>query len=100
MGEIRVSWDFLLVSPLVLNYLKSREYPFFVSCTVIQDYLERLPEIASQRIVRMEWNIAHALNECGYRRISNTGKGFVRASLGLQTVPEPAMFRQLVNIAM
>lgn len=95
MGLIRDSWDYLLVYPLVLEYLRKGGYPFFVSSTVIQDYLELLPELQGQRVVRIEWDIAHALNEFGYRRISNTGKGFVRTCLGLQTVPEPAQFREL-----
>ena len=95
MGSIRDSWDYLLVYPQVQNYLQDRGFPFFISCTRIQDYLEKVPELENQRIVRIEWDIAHALNEFGYRRVSNNGAGFVRTCLGLETVPEPAQFREL-----
>ncbi len=99
MGEIRNSWDYQIIRPLVLGYLFDRAWPSFVSCTVIQDYLERMPELDRSRIVRMEWDIAHALNEYGYRRISAIGKGFVLSYTGIQTVPEPARFRELSAMA-
>jgi hypothetical protein len=99
MGEIRNSWDYQIILPLVLSYLKDRAWPVSVSSTVIQDHIEVLPEIGSRRIVRIEWDIAHALNDCGYRRVSNTGKGFIKTSLGIQTVPDPAAFRELREIS-
>ena len=95
MGFIRDSWDYLLVYPLVLKFLQERNYPLFVSSSAIQDYLGLLPEMDGQRVVRLEWDVAHALNESGYRRISNTGKGFVKTCIGIPTVPEPAQFREL-----
>ena len=99
MGEIRNSWDYQIILPIVIEYLKDRACPSFVSSTVIQDHIEALPEMRGNRIVRIEWDISHALNDCGYRRISTTGKGFVRTSLGIQTLPDPALFREIGEIA-
>jgi hypothetical protein len=99
MGEIRNSWDYQIILPLVQSYLKDRAWPKSASSTAIQDYIEALPEIDGRRIVRIEWDIAHALNDCGYRRVSNTGKGFVRTSLGIQLIPDPASFRELREIS-
>ena len=100
MDEIRIrnSWDFQIVSPLVREYLRDRSWPAFVSRTAIQDVLEASPELAGQRLIRIEWDIANALNDCGYRSISVKGKGFVKTCLGIQTVPEPAQFRELAEI--
>lgn len=99
MGEIRNSWDYQIILPLVQSYLKDRAWPSSVSSTVIQDHIEVAPEINGRRIIRIEWDIAHALNDCGYRRVSNTGKGFIKTSLGIQTVPDPAAFRELWEIS-
>ena len=99
MGEIRNSWDYQIILPLVQSYLKDRAWPSSVSSTVIQDHIEIAPEINGRRIIRIEWDIAHALNDCGYRRVSNTGKGFIKTSLGIQPVPDPAAFRELREIS-
>jgi hypothetical protein len=101
MDEIRIrnSWDFKIVYPLVFGYLRDRNWPVFTSITSVQDYLETVPVIGEHKFIRIEWDIANALNDCGYLRISAKGKGFARTCLGIETVPEPASFRELAEIA-
>lgn len=93
------TWDFQIVQPLVLKYLENRSWPAFVSLTAIKDVIEADPSVPSRRIVMMEWDIAHALNNYGYCRTSRIGRGFVRASPGIQLIPEPAEMREIRGIA-
>jgi len=98
MGDFRNSWDYQIVFPFVRGLLVSRAWPALISITAICDAATGAPELSNHRILRLEQDIARALNDCGYCRVSAKGGGFVRIFPGIQTIPDPGQFREIPAI--
>lgn len=83
MAGIIPGWDYLLVFPLIQQYLSSQGFPRRISTTAIQDFISDDPQIKNLRIVRMEWCIHHGIREFGYRKDSRSGNGYSLNNLGV-----------------
>ena len=84
--NIENSWDYQIAFPVIQKYLISHKFPHAVTNAAIggiYDSIIKEPIIVENRIVRLEWCIAHALRTFGYRKDSRCGHGYTKSNLGI-----------------
>jgi hypothetical protein len=94
---LKISWDFIIVFPIVQEYLIREKFPDLVYTDAILDTISKNPAIQQHRIVRLSWCIHMGLRQLGYRKLSVIGKRYEKTNLGIIVPISPQLDNRLYN---